>query len=77
MLLLLLLVFGGIIALEVPGLVRKQMWGELAAFGFLLALGMVLSVAEVLDIPLPNPTKFIEAVFKPVADAIDKALMVK
>jgi len=77
MLLLLLLVFGGIIALEAPGLVREQMWGELAAFGFLLALGMVLSVAQMLDIPLPNPTKGIEAIFKPVADAIDKALMVK
>lgn len=77
MLLLLLAVFVIIIGLEVPGLVRKQMWRELAAFGFLMALGMVLSVTEALDIHLPNPTTVTEKLFHPLADIMHKALMGK
>lgn len=77
MLLLLLAVFVVIIVLEVPGLVRKQMWRELAAFGFLLALGTVFSVTEALDIHLPNPTTVTEKFFHPLADILNKALMGK
>lgn len=75
--LILLSVFGAIIALEVPGLVRKRMWGELAAFAVLLAVGMVFSVAQVLNLPLPNPTRFIDALFEPVAGVINRILMTR
>ncbi|KJS12325.1 MAG: hypothetical protein JL56_12930 [Desulfotomaculum sp. BICA1-6] len=71
---LLTLIFLGIIAFEVPGLVRKKMWRELAAFSVLLVIGMIYSYGQVLDIPLPNPTKGIEAVFKPVSQYLDQVL---
>lgn len=70
----LVVLFAGIIYLEVPGMMKKQQWRELAAFGFLMTLAMVLSFAMALDIPMPNPIKLIEAVFTPVTDFIDGLL---
>lgn len=74
MIILLILVFAAIIALEVPGLLRKKMWRELAAFSVLLLIGMVLSFGQVLKLPLPNPTRGIEAVFRPVSQYLEKLL---
>lgn len=74
MLFLLSLVFIAIIAYEAPGLIKQKMWRELAAFGVLLIIGMVYSYGQVLNLPLPNPTKGIEAVFKPVSQYLEKLL---
>lgn len=74
MLLLLSFIFIAIIAIETPGLVRKRMWRELAAFSVLLLIGMVYSYGQMLDLPLPNPTDYIMAVFKPVSEYLEKAL---
>lgn len=74
MLFLLSLIFIAIIAFEVPGLVRQKMWRELATFSVLLIIGMVYSYGQVLNLPLPNPTAGIEAVFKPVSQYIEKLL---
>ncbi len=74
MIALLVLVFIAIIAWEAPGLVRKKMWRELAAFSVLLLIGMVLSFGSVLELPLPNPTKGIEAVFRPASRYIESFL---
>lgn len=71
---LLSVIFIGIIAFEVPGLIRKKMWRELAAFFILLVLGMVYSYGQVLDLPLPNPTSGIMAIFEPVSLFIEKLL---
>lgn len=71
---LLTLIFLGIIAFEAPGLIKKKMWRELAAFSVLLIIGMIYSYGQVLNLPLPNPTKGIEAVFKPVSQYLEKAL---
>ncbi|HPU36322.1 MAG TPA: hypothetical protein PL078_05060 [Bacillota bacterium] len=71
---LLALIFIAIIALEVPGLVRKKMWRELTAFSVLLLIGMVLSFGQALKLPLPNPTRGIEALFGPVAAYLEKLL---
>jgi len=71
---LLTLIFLGIIALEVPGLVRKKMWRELAAFSALLIIGMIYSYGQVLEMPLPNPTRGIKAVFYPVSQFLEKVL---
>jgi len=60
----LILVFLAIIAFEVPGLIRKKMWRELAAFSVLLTIGMVLSFGQVLGYPMPNPTKGIEYIIE-------------
>lgn len=74
MIMLLVLVFITIIAFEVPGLVRKKMWRELTAFSVLLLIGMILSFGQALKLPLPNPTRGIEAVFRPVSEFLEKLL---
>ncbi|MFZ5649786.1 MAG: hypothetical protein ACOY4I_02880 [Bacillota bacterium] len=74
MLLLLSFIFIAIIAIEAPGLVKKRMWRELAAFSVLLLIGMVYSYGQVLDLPLPNPTDYIMAIFKPVSQYLEKIL---
>ncbi|MBF7082417.1 hypothetical protein IT084_05415 [Desulfallas sp. Bu1-1] len=72
MVVLLVLVFLGIIWLEVPGLVRKKMWRELAAFAVFLLIGMALSIPQALGIELPNPNRPIEVLFKPLAEWMQK-----
>ncbi len=70
MIALLFLLFIGIILLEVPGLVKKKMWRELVAFSVYLLAGMALSIPQVLGIKLPNPTRVIETVFKPLSELL-------
>lgn len=65
---LLVLAFLGMIALEVPGLVKKKAWRELAAFSFFLLLGFALALPQVLDLEAPNPSDAIEALYKPLSD---------
>ncbi len=74
MIFLISLIFIAIIAYEAPGLIRQKMWRELAVFGVLLVIGMIYSYGQVLNLPLPNPTKGIEAVFKPVSKYLEKIL---
>lgn len=66
----LVIIFLIIIALEAPPLVREQRWRELAAFAGTLLVAIVMAFAAVLDMPLPNPSKGIEAVFKPLSDLL-------
>ena len=70
MIVLLVIVFIVIILLEAPRLVKKKMWRELVAFSGYLLLGMALSIPMVLGIKMPNPSNFIEAVFKPLAELL-------
>ncbi|MCL6639187.1 MAG: hypothetical protein K6T80_05845 [Firmicutes bacterium] len=70
MIVLLMLMFAVIILLEAPGLVKKKMWRELAAFSVYLSIGMALSIPQVLGVKLPNPSKAIEALFKPIAELL-------
>ncbi len=70
MIALLVLLFIGIILFEVPGLVKKKMWRELAAFSVFLAIGMALSIPQALGATLPNPMKAIEALFGPLAELL-------
>lgn len=74
MLFLASLIFIAIIAFEAPGLIKKKMWRELAAFGVLMLIGMFYSYGQILDLPLPNPTKGIMAIFKPVSQYLEKLL---
>lgn len=66
--LLLVLAFLLIIALEVPGLVKKKAWRELTAFSFFLFLGFALALPQVLGLEVPNPSNAIEALYKPLAE---------
>lgn len=65
--LLLIIVIGGAISLlEVPGLLQPNKRGELIAFCGFLLIGIALSVAMTLKLPIPNPTNGIEFVFRPI-----------
>lgn len=66
----LLLLFGGIIAFEVPRLLKNKMWGELMAFGGLMSVGMGMAFAAVFHFELPNPTTYIELIFNPFSEII-------
>ncbi|MFZ5631565.1 MAG: hypothetical protein ACOY40_01835 [Bacillota bacterium] len=74
MVFLLSIIFMAIIAFEAPGLIKKKMWRELAAFSVLLIIGMAYSYGLVLDLPLPNPTEGIMAIFEPVGKYLEKLL---
>ena len=71
---LLSLIFIVIIALEVPALIKKKLWRELITFSVLLLIGMTYSYGQLLDLPLPNPTDWVEAIFKPVSQYLQELL---
>ncbi len=74
MVILIVLVIAVIIAIEAPGLFRRKMWRELAAFGVLMIIGAVFSLGWALKLPIPNPTRGIEAIFGPVTRYIENFL---
>jgi hypothetical protein len=65
-----LLGFVAVILLEVPMLVIEGRKRELRAFWALLALSFLFSLGMVQRWPMPNPTPVIEAIFRPVVDAL-------
>lgn len=65
-----IVLFIGIILLEVPGLVKRKMWRELTAFFVYLWIGMALIIPQALGVKLPNPNNAIEAVFKPISELL-------
>jgi len=71
---LITLAYGGIIFLEVPRLVAQKMWRTLLAFAVLLLPAMLYSYGLAFDVELPNPTKFIEGIFKPLAMQLEQML---
>lgn len=54
---LLALTFAGITYYELPNLIRRRQWRELAAFTGLLSLGFILSLLQVIGVNVPNPTE--------------------
>ncbi|MHB1418676.1 MAG: hypothetical protein ACYCX4_03680 [Bacillota bacterium] len=71
---LVLMMFGGIIAAQVPGMVRQKMWRELIVYSVLLMIGMVYSLGIALDLSLPTPVKGLQLVYDPLAKMILKLL---
>lgn len=72
--LLLTVLFAAVVLIEVPGLVRRRMYRELAAFLGLLAVAMVYSFGLALHWSLPNPAKITEALFRPVTRMLEHLL---
>lgn len=58
--LLVITLFAFVVLIEIPELVRREMWGELIAFSAITALAMLLTLAQVLDWKYPSPTRVIE-----------------
>jgi hypothetical protein len=71
---LLVLLFAAVTLLEAPGLARRRMYRELAAFLGLLAVAMVYSFGLALHWSLPNPAQITEAVFRPVNKILERLL---
>ncbi|MGB9866353.1 MAG: hypothetical protein ACPLPR_00380 [Bacillota bacterium] len=66
--LLVVAILAGVAAVQVPPLVKNKMWRELAAFTVYMLLGAALCIPQAMGIRLPNPTKTIEAIFRPLAE---------
>ncbi|PGY09925.1 hypothetical protein [Bacillus sp. AFS031507] len=63
-----------IIAIDVPPLLRKKLKKELWIFSILLLFGTSLSIAQAMNIKIPNPVDWITAIYKPLSDIIEKLL---
>ena len=57
---ILILVFGFLVLLETPGLIRQKQWAELITSSLLLGFGFLLSLLLTLGVKVPNPHKGIE-----------------
>jgi hypothetical protein len=64
--LLIIFLGAGVALYEVPGLVRRQMRGELIAFSVFLLIGIVLALALNFGLAVPNPTSGIDFICGPV-----------
>ncbi|MED3909801.1 hypothetical protein P4646_12770 [Peribacillus simplex] len=69
-----LVIVAVIIAIDVPPLMRKKLKKELWIFYILLLFGTALSIAQALNIKIPNPLDWITAIYKPLSDMIEKLL---
>lgn len=73
---LLVLLFYAVVAyFEVPRMLKNNMRRELYTFIVISVLGFVLAAGQILDFPLPNITKGIEAVVRPVYKAVEGLLL--
>lgn len=57
MILFLISAFIGIAFYEAPGLIRKKLWPELAAFSVFLLLAFVISLLQTVGVKIPSPMK--------------------
>ncbi|MFC5647871.1 hypothetical protein ACFPYJ_01820 [Paenibacillus solisilvae] len=59
-----------VIRYEFPLLLKKKLHKELWVFSILIAFGLLLSILQGLQIPIPNPLDWITAIFKPMSRMI-------
>ncbi|MDQ0063814.1 hypothetical protein [Paenibacillus harenae] len=60
-----------LIRLEVPALLKKKKIKELWLFSLMLLGGIMLTIAKVAHLPIPNPLDFITWVYRPASDMIN------
>lgn len=63
-----LMVSALIIIIDVPSLLKKKFKKELWVFSIILLFGTGLSIAESLQVDIPNPLDGIAVVYKPFSD---------
>ncbi len=66
----LLVVFTGIILIDVPGLIKGKKWRELAIHVVFLVFGVGMAAAVIMNITLPNPANVIKFIFTPLSNAM-------
>ncbi|WP_026881528.1 hypothetical protein [Clostridium akagii] len=64
MIFLLIMIFIGIILIEVPGLIKNKYWHELKIFSVFLIIAFIMSLFYIIGIPIPNPVKGEEYLIK-------------
>ncbi len=50
---------------DVPAMINKNQKKDLVVYSMFMVTGLILSVLIVFHVPLPNPSKGLEAIFKP------------
>jgi len=68
------LMFIALMAWYLPGLIRRKMWRETAAFSGLLLIAMVYSFGLLRGQRLPDLVDVLEMVFKPVTKYLEQLL---
>lgn len=63
-----LIVAIGIVLYEVPSLIKRKLKRELWVFFILLIVGVILSIAESLNLDMPNPADWLTIIYKPFTD---------
>jgi len=64
--LLVLLLFALMLVPEVPRLVQRRQWPELAAFMALWAAGLALSLLITFDVDVGHLNRFLRSLFEPI-----------
>lgn len=59
-----------VVAMELPGVLRRESRREFWLFCGLTAIGFGYSLLYVLRWPVPIPTHALEAIFRPISEAI-------
>ncbi|QNB47882.1 hypothetical protein BR63_17425 [Thermanaerosceptrum fracticalcis] len=72
--LLILTGFAVIVAIELPRLIKQKIYREIVIFFVLIAIGITLSLGQVLQLPIPNITKGIETVTRPIFKTVERIL---
>lgn len=59
-----------LMSVDVPFLVRRQMWRELTVYFLLMAVGIFYALALILGLAPPNPTDLLQAILMPVYEIV-------
>lgn len=59
---------------EIPQMLKSKLYRELVAFSVILCCGVILTIVQGLNIPIPNPADFPATVFSPIVNLIKGAL---
>jgi uncharacterized membrane protein YwzB len=55
---------------DVPKLIRKNQRKDLIVYSLLMVSGVLLSILDAFHVYLPNPSKGLEAIFKPFSSLL-------
>lgn len=66
MVLLLIFFFVIVLLCEIPELIKNKYWHELKIFSIFLTIAFVISLFYIKELPVPNPTKWVEYIVKDI-----------